>query len=117
MKYDASFHDEHTELVLDVVMMVAQTGQVWLVRWRSRRRQLSNSFASRARMAVALLARVVVAVVPGAFVNDQAVPHVLEEECQKDARHGNCSGCPFVCEATQAGVAEHEMGVGEELSS
>lgn len=117
MEYDASFHDEHTELVLDVVMMVAQTGQVWLVRWRSRSSRSSDSLVTRARMAIALLARMVVAVVPGAFVDNHAVPHVLEEERQKYARHGDCSGSPFVGEATQAGVVEHEMGVGEELSS
>ena len=116
MEDDAGFHDENAELVFDVVMVVAQTGQVRLVRSRSRRRQIGDSFASRARVVVAALLGVVVAVVPGAFVDDQTVPHVLEEECQKDTCHGDCSGCSFVCEATQAGVGEHEMGVCKELS-
>ena len=116
MEDDAGFHDENAELVFDVMMVVAQTGQVWLVRGRSWRGKIRDSFASRARVVVAALLRMVVAVVPRAFVDDQTVPHVLEEEGQKDACHGDCSGCCFVCEGTQTGVAEHEMGVRKELS-
>ena len=114
MENDSSFHHQHTELILNVMMVVSQARKSWLVGRRSGR-DTRRIFASRVGFIMTLLSIMVVTMTPGAFVDNHTVAKIFKKESQENPCHGNCGGCPFILKTAQTGIGEHELSVGEEL--